>query len=578
MRLPKSAIFILVLFALGAFYYFYVYKGDQRKKSAEEAARKVWLVKADDIEEMLIRSQGQEVRLIREGSDFKMVAPVRAEADSRVVKGLIELLIRAEKARTLTETPEGLAAYGLEGPGLEVALKPKGKKAVSLAFGHATLDGRGVFGRVVGRRGVFILPVEFKRIADRTPYDLRDKKVLTLDKEKVHRLEVFTGRVKLVVEKSPQGDWLMKEPIETPAGGEEINNLLNMLAQMKAAGFEPARRDLKTKPVRWLKLWEQGKESPASLIVGGQDKRGRFYAQVEGRDELILLDRSSFEALQDSPLDLREKSPLVFEVPKAAQKIELSSQGKRLTVERRQKGWQIINPKKWPAAEVRVNAWLWRIRELKAKELIDSYPGLAPFGLDRPQSTLTVWTENRGPQTLLLGSRKRNGYVFVKRGDSPAIYVVRDKDVQAFRRTAEDIQDRRLFPFEDKLFYEIRMQHNGFKTVLRREKERWDVIEPSPRDLVVEPMRAWTLFRSLRDVEFEKVVADKVADLAPYGLERPLASVEIKDRQGMTVARLKIGKVTGRPSKYYGMLEDKPTIFSLERDVLERVPASEVEL
>jgi hypothetical protein len=144
---------------------------------------------------------------------------------------------------------------------------------------------------------------------------------------------------------------------------------------------------------------------------------------------------------------------------------------------------------------------------------------------------------------LLMGKVGGTSY-YAKDKSSPVIYVLDTKrGLKPFQRTLDDIQDKRLFPVDQKTIREIHLERNGFKVILKKAKERWEVVEPSPRDLVIEPMQAWTMFWNLRDTTFEKEVAAKAEDLSPYALDKPVASIEMKDEQGRRIDLLKIGRV-----------------------------------
>lgn len=580
----KTAIFALVMVALGAFYYFYVHKEEQRKIKREEAARKLWLASVDEVEELAITRDGKQFRLKIEGGKYQIISPINAKADDNAVKALMSLLLKAEKERRLSDASAELATYGLEQPKLEVGIKAKGKGESWVAFGNPNVDGEYVFAKQRDKNEVFLVSVMVKRVADRSLFDLRDKQVLTVNKDKVTRLELLNQGTRLVLEKKEKDGWQLTKPLVAHGGKEEIDRFLGRLAELKAAGFrEETPKDLAplglAKPASWIKLWQQGQPEPATLLIGSQDKGGRYNAKLADKDEAILLDKKFVEGLPNKPYPLREKSPLIFEVLKV-DKVSLAREKDAIRAEKKDGKWQILEPSLTPAAEVRMNAWLWDIRELKALGFIDKYPqGLRSYGLDSPAATLTLWVGDK-EFGLLMGKVGGTSY-YAKDKSSPVIYVLDTKrGLKPFQRTLDDIQDKRLFPVDQKTIREIHLERNGFKVILKKAKERWEVVEPSPRDLVIEPMQAWTMFWNLRDTTFEKEVAAKAEDLSPYALDKPVASIEMKDEQGRRIDLLKIGRVPvlGAADKIYGKLASRPAVYSLERDLLDKVPASEVDL
>ena len=584
MNPKKTAIFALVMVALGAFYYFYVYKEGQQKTKQEAAARKLWLASIDEVEELAIARRGEQFRVKKEGDNFQIIYPIKAKADDNAVKTLLTLLLKAEKERRLADASADLAAYGLQQPGLQVGIKAKGTGETWVAFGNPNVDGEYIFAKQRDKKEVFLVPIMVKRLADRTLFDLRDKQVLAVAKDKVTKLEVAHKGTRLVLKKADQNGWQMVEPLSARVGKEELDQFLGQLTELKAAGFKEERpTDLAplglAKPGSWIKLWQQGRPEPATLLIGAQDKQGRFNAKLADGAEVVLLDNKFVAGLPDNPYPLREKSPLIFEVLKV-DKVSLARDGLAILAEKKEGKWQILKPSLTPAAEVRMNAWLWDIRELKAERFIDTYPqGLKAYGLDNPRASLTLWS---GEQkfTLLMGEAGETSF-YAKNGTSAVIYVFdKKKGLKPFQRTLDDIQDKRLFPVDQKTIREIHLKRNRFEVILKKDKERWGVVKPSPRDLVIEPMQAWTMFWNLRDATFEKEVAAKAKDLAPYGLDKPVASIEMRDEQGQRIDLLEIGRVvvSGAADKIYGKLASRPAIYSLDRDLLNKVPTSEVDL
>ena len=162
--------------------------GDADKKD------KVFTVEADKIEEFTIKSEsGERTTLRKNGTDWQIVAagraPSRTAPKSRASRRNLASL---EIQRVIDENPADLAEYSLAQPRIEVTFKAAGKEH-KLLIGRKTPPGSDLYAQA--RRSEARRPdpvVRRHAPSTSTTFDLRDKAVLTVDRDEIGALAVTT--------------------------------------------------------------------------------------------------------------------------------------------------------------------------------------------------------------------------------------------------------------------------------------------------------------------------------------------------------------------------------------------------
>ena len=229
-------------------------------KRGVEKRDKVFSIEADKIAELKVASSSGETSTLKKSKDgWQLVEPVAAKVDDSEVSGITSNLSSVELQSVVDEAPGSLEPFGLDTPRFQVAFKAAGDKDYRrLLVGSKTPTGGDLYAQRAGEKKVFLIPSYLESSLDRKPFDLRDKKILAFDREKVDRLEIVHGDVKLELVKSGQ-DWRLAAPLQAPADFSSVESIVTRLqsAQMKSIAADPAG-DLKStgstslrRPQRW---------------------------------------------------------------------------------------------------------------------------------------------------------------------------------------------------------------------------------------------------------------------------------------------------------------------------------------
>ena len=148
--------------------------------------------------------------------------------------------------RVVDEAPKNPGDYGLKEPVAEVTFKQKGDKDFrTLQLGSKTPTGNDLYARVAGDKKVFLIAGYLESTFNKQPFDLRDKKVMSFDRDKVDRLEITQGNATVAATKAG-GEWRLTAPVEARGDFGALEGIVSRLGstQMKSLVAEQAT-DLK---------------------------------------------------------------------------------------------------------------------------------------------------------------------------------------------------------------------------------------------------------------------------------------------------------------------------------------------
>jgi hypothetical protein len=305
MRGVRFVILLLIAIPLGWYAYHDSTKGpvdDSPKKD------KVFTVVSDKIDELEIRSEsGDRTTLRRKGTDWEIVQPITAPPDQATVSGIASNLSSVEIQRVIDENPPDLKEYGLAEPRVEVAFKANGQQR-RLQLGQKTPAGSDLYAKLPDSKRVFLIPSYLDSTFNRTTFDLRDKSVLKVDREKVDSLEVSSNAKTTRFEKK-NGEWQIAQPAAGRAEFSAVDGLVSRISSVQMKSIVPDATDLKKygldKPVATVRLGSGS--SQAALAIGGAAETGTAYAKDLSRPAVFTIESSLADDLKKDASEYRQK-------------------------------------------------------------------------------------------------------------------------------------------------------------------------------------------------------------------------------------------------------------------------------
>jgi hypothetical protein len=419
---------LLVLFVAFGGLLAYLYFVDAKKPVTEEGVEKrdkVFTVDADKVDELKLKSSSGETSTLKKAKDgWQLVEPLTAKVDESVVTGITSNLASAEIQSIVDEAPKDLQPYGLDKPRIEVAFKAAGDKEYRrLLLGGKAPAGGDLYAQLAGQKRVFVIPSFVESSFDRKPFDLRDKKILTFDREKVDRLEIAHGDVKVELTKAGQ-DWNITAPVQARADFSAVESIVTRLqsAQMKSLPAEQGA-DLKNygldKPVATATVGLGS--TRATLAFGKAAEGGDVYAKDVTRPAVVTVAADLLTDVQKNVSDLRRKD--IFEFRSFnAKRVEVA-RGPEAVVFEKVKGtgkdaaekWRRVSPNPGDVDQSKVETFLSNVSGLRAQSFADAK---APTGLATPVATVTAkFDETNKEERVRFG--RVGADVFAGRGEEP---------------------------------------------------------------------------------------------------------------------------------------------------------------
>ena len=194
MRMRGLLIAAVVLAALAGGLWWSNKSEDAKAKNpspAADAPPKILSVPADQFQKIDIRKAGGEaLSLERKPIKWEMTAPKPLPADQVAMESMVTTLASLASDRVVEEKAADLSQFGLAKPSMELTVTKKDGKSQQVAIGDETPTGGSYYAALKGDPRVFTVASFVKSAVDKTPNDLRDKRLLTFDVSKLTRVEL----------------------------------------------------------------------------------------------------------------------------------------------------------------------------------------------------------------------------------------------------------------------------------------------------------------------------------------------------------------------------------------------------
>ena len=189
---PKGLLVAVVLLAaLGGAIWYSNKKQAQKEKAPADASPKIVSIPEDRFREIRLQKAGAEpIVLSHDSGKWALTAPQPLPADPDASASLVGALASVSADKTIDDNPTDLAGYGLASPALQAQVIEKDGKQVQLAIGDDTPTNSGAYAKVSGDRRVYTVASYVKTSLDKTVNDLRDKRLLVFESNRLTRVKL----------------------------------------------------------------------------------------------------------------------------------------------------------------------------------------------------------------------------------------------------------------------------------------------------------------------------------------------------------------------------------------------------
>ncbi len=208
-----------------------------------------------------IPKQINGIRIVKTGSDpielakladtWEIAKPSMLHADQDAVDMLTNSLATLNADRLIDDHPADLNAFGLATPPIEVDVTLKDGKTRKLLLGGDTPAATGTYAKLESDPKVYTVPTSTKTSFDKTVNDLRDKRLLTFNQDKLTSVTLAGNGPAIEFGKNAQGDWQITKPKPMRADTLLVDDLVRKLkdAKMDLASTDAAEQFAKGEKV-----------------------------------------------------------------------------------------------------------------------------------------------------------------------------------------------------------------------------------------------------------------------------------------------------------------------------------------
>jgi len=249
--------------------------------------------KADRLE---IQTADRTVKMAKQGSDWKISAPMDARADFSAIEGILGRLNSTPMKAIVTPDADAAALkdYGLDKPDITVHVGA-GSSEAGLAIGKAAAEGT-VYAKDLSRPMVFTVEKALVDDLKKSPDDLRVKDLFDARSFNTTRLDVTYKGQTLAFQKDKDA-WKQVAPASKAVDPGKMDALLTALTNVRATSFADAKTatGLESAELTVTDKYEDGqKQEKVSFGRKGTD----VFARREGDASAAKLDAGQLDAIE----------------------------------------------------------------------------------------------------------------------------------------------------------------------------------------------------------------------------------------------------------------------------------------
>jgi hypothetical protein len=405
-------------------------KSDDTVKASADTPPAILKLDSSSITKIDLKKKDAEPLVLSKGDagQWKIVEPKPYAADQDTVSSLLSSLSSLNSDRLLEDKASDPKTYGLDHPAVEVEITEKNSKKHKLLVGDDTPTGSAVYAMLAGDPRVFTMPSYTKNSVDKSLNDLRDKRLLTVNSDKISRLEVVRKGRALEFGRN-KDDWQIVKPKPSRADSSEVSDLVRKLTDAK---MDLAAADTKTAAAGFAR----GTEIATANVTdasGVQTLRVRkdkdtYYAKSSAVEGAYKVDADLGKALDKGLEDFRNKKLFDFGYSEP-NKIEIHDGPKAYFLMRNASDWW-SNGKKMDMDSVQ--SVISKLRDLAADKFPDS-------GFASPTIDVLVASEDGKRTEKIQIAQSSDGYI-AKRENEPALYHVTGGSIEDLQKAAEAVK------------------------------------------------------------------------------------------------------------------------------------------
>ncbi len=409
-------------------------KQDEAGKATTETSPKLVSIPDDQVTRIEVKRAGGETTIIeRKGGRWELTAPTPLRGDQDAISSMVSSAATLATDQLVFEKGANLDEFGLAKPAVELVVTAKDGKSTHVLVGDETPTSSGYFAKLANDPRVFTIASFTKTSIDKTGNDLRDKRLLTFDQDKLMRVEVVAKGSAVEFGKNNQNEWQIVKPRPLRADGGQVEELIRKL---KDARLDPATTPEDAK--KYARAFNSGTQVAVARVTDAsgtqemtvrRDKDKDYYARSSVTEGFHKLGSDIGEGLDKALDDFRNKKLFDFGWSDPG-KVEIRDGDKTYAWQKTGENW-LAGAKKMDSATVQ--AVIDKLRDLSATKFPEQ--GFTTAAID-----VTV-TSNEGKRVEKVQIANAGKTWIARRENEPSLYEIDASAIGELRKAAGAVKE-----------------------------------------------------------------------------------------------------------------------------------------
>jgi len=404
-------------------------------KPAADAPPSVLALDGSKVRQIEIKPRdGEAIVLKNEGGTWKITAPKPLAADQAAVGEIMTTVADLKSERMVDSNATDLASYGLAPAADAVTFTMQDGKSTRLLLGDNNPTGSALYAKVDGDARLFTVSAATKGALDKNSKQLRNKRLLSFDSEKISRVELAAAKKSaqaIEFGRPNKDEWQILKPKPMRADGFQVDELVRKLrdATMDTAiSDEELKKGAAAFPASPLVGVAKVTDAAGTQTIEVRKVKDDYYAKSSVVDGVYLVSKDVGEGVDKSLEDFRNKKLFDFAFSEPT-RLEIKDGGKDTVYQKTGDKWtsggkEIDGPS--------IQVFIDNLRDLAASKFVDS-----GFGTTALELTV-VSNDGKRTETVQLAPSGKD-YIGRREGE-PSLYSVEAKGVNDLRQGASDIR------------------------------------------------------------------------------------------------------------------------------------------
>jgi len=425
---PKGLLIAVVLLAVLAGVVFWSNKKQEAaSKTPADSSTKILNIPDDQLQEVRIKKlTGEVIDLRRESGKWLITEPTPLAADQDAVSSLTGSLTSLNADKVVEDTATDLKQYGLDIPTLDITITKKDGKTDEVLIGNDTLTGSGAYVKLAAGSKIFSVGSTVKTSIDKRPDDLRDKRLLSFESDKLTRVELNAKGQPVEFGKNGSGEWQIVKPAPLRADSTQVDTLVGKLRDAKmdvnAPDPDAAKKYAAAPKVATASVSDS---AGTQTLEVHKTKDNDYYAKSSAVDGIYKIAKDVGDALDKSRDDFRNKKLFDFGFSDPS-RVEF----KGAIYTKMGDKWMVGSK---PMDNSSVQALIDKLRDFASTKFAEKGGG-------EPVFDATV-VSNSGKRIEKVAVKKQGDHYFAQRENEPSIYEVDAKAVEDLQKASTDVKE-----------------------------------------------------------------------------------------------------------------------------------------